>query len=78
MTNHKHLRNVIEDIYSNGNQLTEELTLMNSDILIYIFRPKGQTEPLTSSSMRMRTARSHRFSLIWMSFTSSSRMRTSR
>ena len=26
MTNHKHLRNVIEDIYSNGNQLTEELT----------------------------------------------------
>lgn len=26
MTNHKHLRNVIEDIYSNGNILTEELT----------------------------------------------------
>ena len=26
MTNHKHLRNVIEDIYSNGNQLTEDLT----------------------------------------------------
>ncbi|MBR5954640.1 MAG: SseB family protein [Methanobrevibacter sp.] len=26
MTNHKHLRNVIEDIYSNDNQLTEELT----------------------------------------------------
>lgn len=27
MTNHKHLRVVIEDIYSNNNQLTEELTL---------------------------------------------------
>ena len=27
MANHKHLRTVIEDIYSNGNQLTEELTL---------------------------------------------------
>ena len=27
MTNHKHLRTVIEDIYSNGNILTEELTL---------------------------------------------------
>ena len=26
MTNHKHLRTVIEDIYSNGNKLTEELT----------------------------------------------------
>ena len=26
MTNHKHLRTVIEDIYSNENQLTEELT----------------------------------------------------
>ena len=26
MTNHKHLRTVIEDIYSNGNILTEELT----------------------------------------------------
>ena len=26
MTNHKHLRNVIEDIYSNNNMLTEELT----------------------------------------------------
>ena len=26
MTNHKHLRTVIEDIYSNGNRLTEELT----------------------------------------------------
>ncbi len=26
MTNHKHLRNVIEDIYSNDNRLTEELT----------------------------------------------------
>lgn len=27
MTNHKHLRVVIEDIYSNNNELTEELTL---------------------------------------------------
>jgi hypothetical protein len=26
MTNHKHLRNVIEDIYSNENRLTEDLT----------------------------------------------------
>ena len=26
MTNHKHLRTVIEDIYSNNNELTEELT----------------------------------------------------
>ena len=26
MMNHKHLRNVIEDIYSNDNRLTEELT----------------------------------------------------
>ena len=26
MTNHKHLRNVIEDIYANENRLTEELT----------------------------------------------------
>ena len=27
MTNHKHLRVVLEDIYSNNNQLTEELTI---------------------------------------------------
>ena len=27
MTNHKHLRVVNEDIYSNNNELTEELTL---------------------------------------------------
>ena len=26
MTNHKHLRTVIEDIYTNNNELTEELT----------------------------------------------------
>ena len=34
MTNHKHLRTVIEDIYSNENQLTEELTTR----LIHEFR----------------------------------------
>lgn len=34
MTNHKHLRTVIEDIYSNENQLTEELTAR----LIHEFR----------------------------------------
>lgn len=34
MTNHKHLRVVIEDIYSNHNQLTEDLTLR----LIHEFR----------------------------------------
>ena len=34
MTNHKHLRTVIEDIYSNGNKLTEELTAR----LIHEFR----------------------------------------
>ena len=34
MTNHKHLRKVIEDIYSNENQLTEELTAR----LIHEFR----------------------------------------
>ena len=34
MTNHKHLRVVIEDIYANHNQLTEELTLR----LIHEFR----------------------------------------
>ena len=34
MTNHKHLRVVIEDIYSNNNELTEDLTLR----LIHEFR----------------------------------------
>ena len=34
MTNHKHLRTVIEDIYDNGNELTDELTLR----LIHEFR----------------------------------------
>jgi len=34
MTNHKHLRVVIEDIYANNNQLTEDLTLR----LIHEFR----------------------------------------
>ena len=34
MTNHKHLRTVIEDIYSNGNELTKDLTLR----LIHEFR----------------------------------------
>nr|WP_294999722.1 SseB family protein [uncultured Methanobrevibacter sp.] len=34
MTNHKHLRVVIEDIYANNNELTEELTLR----LIHEFR----------------------------------------
>ena len=34
MTNHKHLRTVIEDIYSNGNELTKDLTLR----LIHAFR----------------------------------------
>lgn len=34
MTNHKHLRAVIEDIYENGNELTEDLTVR----LIHEFR----------------------------------------
>jgi hypothetical protein len=34
MTNHKHLRAVIEDIYANGNELTEDLTVR----LIHEFR----------------------------------------
>ena len=55
MTNHKHLRVVLEDIYSNYNQLTEELTIR----LINEFRysnlhipAKGMISHLISSSMR--------------------------
>ena len=68
MITHKHLRQVIEDIYLNDNNVTEELLLR----LINEFRYSNLYIPAKRElSMRMNLLKSHLFLPIWMNFTSS-------